>query len=44
MTTEERICKELLHEPASTWFINGDFGAILSVCFKVKLNRIYMVS
>jgi len=27
MTTEERICEELLHEPASIWFINDDFGA-----------------
>lgn len=31
MTIEERIYKELLHEPASIWFINDDFGAKVMV-------------
>jgi hypothetical protein len=31
MTIEERIYKELLHEPASIWFINDDFGTKVMV-------------
>lgn len=31
MTTAERIYKELLHEPASVWFINDQFGAKVMV-------------
>lgn len=31
MTNAERITKELLHEQASIWFINDEFGAKMMV-------------